>query len=197
MARMGAKVTGVDLSDHAIDKARELAEQLQADAKFICCDLYDLPNHLDESFDIVFSSYGTIGWLPDLKPWASIVSRYLKPGGKFVFAEFHPIIWMYDNDFEKVAYTYSKSDAIVEVENGTYADKDAPIVTEMVTWNHGLAEVIGSLLGAGLEIRSFNEYNYSPYNCFSHTMEFEPGKFRIEKFGDKIPMVYSLSAIKP
>jgi len=197
MARMGARVTGVDLSDHAIEKARELTEELNADAKFTCCDIYDLPNHLDETFDIVFSSYGTIGWLPDLKPWASIISRYLKPGGRFVFAEFHPIIWMYDNDFDKVAYTYSKGDAIVEVENGTYADKDAPIVTEMITWNHGLAEVIGSLLDAGLEIRSFNEYNYSPYNCFSHTIEFEPGKFRIEKFGDKIPMVYSLLAVKP
>jgi hypothetical protein len=104
---------------------------------------------------------------------------------------------MYDNDFDKVAYTYSKGDAIVEVENGTYADKDAPIVTEMVTWNHGLAEVIGSLLGAGLQLQSFNEFNYSPYNCFSHTIEFEPGKFRIEKFGDKIPMVYSILAIKP
>ncbi len=94
LARMRAVVTGVDLSDKAIGKANELAQQTNAAATFVCCDIYDLPNHLNKQFDIVFTSYGTIGWLPDIDKWAAIVSTYLKPGGKFIFADFHPVVWM-------------------------------------------------------------------------------------------------------
>ena len=85
LSRLGAKVTGVDFSDKAIESARILNEQTKTDAVFICCDIYDLPQHLDETFDIIFTSYGTIGWLPDLNKWAQIVSRFLKTGGKFIF----------------------------------------------------------------------------------------------------------------
>ncbi len=196
LARMGAQVTGVDLSDNAINKAIELATKANVTANFICCDIYDLPMHLDKKFDIVFTSYGTVGWFPDLDKWASIISTFLKPGGRFVFAEFHPVVWMFDNDFEKVAYTYAKSAPIVEVEHGTYADKEAPIITEMITWNHSIAEVLSSLLQHGLEINSFEEFDYSPYNCFNKTIQFEPKKFRIAHFENKIPMVYALSATR-
>ena len=106
LARMGAKVTGVDLSDKAIAEANRLAQQMHLDATFICCDIYDLLNHLDHQFDIVFTSYGTIGWLPDLSKWANIVSRFLKPGGNFVFVEFHPVVWMFDDEFDKIGYNY-------------------------------------------------------------------------------------------
>ncbi|WP_294821461.1 class I SAM-dependent methyltransferase [uncultured Flavobacterium sp.] len=196
LSRMGAIATGMDLSDKAIEKGRELATKLGTGTRFICCNVYDLPNHLDEQFDIVFTSYGTIGWLPDLAKWAGIVSQCLKPGGKFVFAEFHPVVWMFDNNFEKVQYNYFKGDAIIETEFGTYADVTAPIEYEMVSWNHALSEVITALLAKGLEIHSFNEYDYSPYNCFNGTEEFEPGKFRIASFGNKIPMMYTLLAVK-
>lgn len=196
LARLGAAVTGVDLSDNAITIAIDLAKKTNAAATFICCDIYDLPKQLDKKFDIVFTSYGTIGWFPDLDKWAAIISSSLKPGGKFIFAEFHPVVWMFDNDFEKIAYTYAKSDPIIEVEEGTYADRTAPITTEMITWNHSISEVMTSLIQQGLEINSFEEFDYSPYNCFNKTTEFEPGKFRIERFGNKIPMVYALSATK-
>ena len=88
LSRLGAEVTGVDFSDKAIESAKKIADQTGSSAKFICCDIYDLPDHLDEKFDIVFTSYGTIGWLPDLDKWAKIVSNYLKPNGTFVFVEF-------------------------------------------------------------------------------------------------------------
>lgn len=196
LSRMGASATGMDLSDKAIDNARLLAEKAGTDTTFICCDVYDLPNHLGQQFDIVFTSYGTIGWLPDLDKWAKIVSGFLKPGGQFVFAEFHPVVWMFDNHFTKVAYNYFKDDAIIETENGTYADREADLRAEYVSWNHGLGEVLTSLLSNGLHIDAFREYDYSPYNCFSETEEFEPGKFRIRHLGNKIPMVYALSATK-
>lgn len=196
LGRMGAKVTGVDLSDKAIESAVALSKQTNVPATFICSDIYDLPNHLNETFDIVFSSYGTISWLPDMDKWASIVSQYLKPGGTFVFAEFHPVVWMFDDDFQKIAYTYANTGAILETETGTYADRHANIGLKSVVWNHGLAEVLSALLNQGLELTSFKEYDYSPYNCFNHTIEFEPGKYRIKHLDNKMPMVYALSAKK-
>ena len=196
LGRMGAKVTGIDLSNEAIDQAKLLAEKSNSEADFICCDIYDLPNHLDKQFDIVFSSYGTIGWLPDLNKWAQIISNYLKPGGMFVFAEFHPVVWMFDDNLEKIKYSYFNSGAIIETETGTYANKDANIEAEFVTWNHSISEVVNSLISNGLEISSLDEYDYSPYNCFNKTIEILPNKFRIKHLKNKIPMVYSIVATK-
>lgn len=196
LSRLGAEVIGVDLSDKAIEHARKIASELKSTAEFICCDVYNLPQELDREFDIVFTSYGTIGWLPDLDQWAEVVSRFLKPGGTFVFAEFHPFIWMFDNSFEKIAYNYFNSGPIIETESGTYADRNVEITQEYVCWNHSLSEVMNSLIQNGLVIKVFNEYDYSPYNCFNKTIEIAPKKFRIEDLGDMIPMVYALKAIK-
>ena len=196
LSRLGASVVGVDLSDKAIESAKQLAKETKSNASFICCDIYDLPNHLNRKFDVVFTSYGTIGWLPDLEKWAKIVSQFLKPNGQFVFVEFHPVIWMFDDNFEKIFYRYFNSGAIIESENGSYADKSAEISQEYIMWNHGISEVVNNLLKNGLEIKSLNEYDYSPYNCFNKTQEFEPKKYRIEHLGDKIPMVYSVVATK-
>ncbi len=197
LASMGARVTGVDLSNLAIDNALKLASETNTceDTEFICCDIYDLPAHLDKKFDIVFTSYGTIGWLPDLDKWAGIISRSLKPGGEFIFVEFHPVLWMYDQDFTEIIYRYFNSEAIKETETTTYTSEDE-VLTENITWNHGLGEVINSLIKNGLVINSLEEYDYSPFDCFNKTEEFEPGKFRIKHLENKIPMVYSLTASK-
>lgn len=194
--RLGAEVTGVDLSDKAIESAKQIAKETHSNTKFICCDIYDLSNHLNEKFDIVFTSYGVIGWLPDLDKWAKVVSEFLKPNGQFVFVEFHPVVWMFDDNFEKIGYRYFNSEAIIETESGTYADKKADITQSYVMWNHGLSEVINSLINNGLEIKSLDEFDYSPYDCFNKTIEFETNKYRIKHLDNKIPMVYSINAVK-
>jgi 2-polyprenyl-3-methyl-5-hydroxy-6-metoxy-1,4-benzoquinol methylase len=196
LARLGAQVTGVDLSDVSIKYANDFAEKTNVKATFICCDIYDLPQHLNGKFDIVFTSYGTIGWLPDLDKWAKVISQFLKPNGQFVFAEFHPVVWMFDDNFEKIKYNYFNTDAIIETEDGTYADKNAAITQSYVSWNHSISEVVSSLIKNGLSINSFEEYDYSPYNCFQNTIEFEAKKFRISHLNNKIPMVYALLATK-
>ncbi len=196
LARLGANVTGIDFSEQAIEKAKEFSKQLNLDVTFICCDIYDTPNYLNEKFDIVFTSYGTIGWLPDLDKWAAIISHFLKPGGKFVFVEFHPVVWMFDNDFKKIFYNYFKSDPIIEEEIGTYADKKASLIQKTISWNHSISEVVNSLINNGLSINSLNEYDYSPYNCLNDMEEFETGKFRIKVFENKVPLVYSIKASK-
>lgn len=196
LAKMGAEVTGVDFSEKAIAKARALTQTLNLKAQFVCCDVYDTPKYIHEKFDIVFTSYGTIGWFPDLDKWAKIISQLLKPGGKFVMADFHPVVWMFDNDFKEIFYNYFNTEAIIEDESGTYAEKEAPITTQSITWNHPVSELLNALISNGLELNCYNEFDYSPYNCFNQTEEFEPNKFRIKHLENKIPMVYSLSATK-
>lgn len=196
LARLGSQVTGVDFSSKSIEYANELAQVTNLDARFICCNIYDLPDHLDEEFDIVFTTYGTIGWLPDLDKWAQIIAQFLKKDGQFIFVEFHPVVWMFDDDFSKIQYNYFNNGVIIEEENGTYADRSAKISSRYCWWNHSLSNVFNSLIKNDLSIASFDEYDYSPYNCFMHTEEIEKSKFRIQHIGDKIPMVYSIKAIK-
>ena len=196
MARMGAQTTGLDLSDEAIDVAKNLNNQLGLNSEFICSDVYDAPDSLNEQFDIVFTSYGTIGWLPDLDKWAAVINRCLKPGGKLVFVEFHPVVWMFDYDFTKFNYSYFNDGAIIETNEGTYADRKADISTKEVSWNHPLSEVFQGLIKNNMSIESFEEFDYSPYNCFNNTIEIEPNKFQIKGLQGIIPMLYAITAVK-
>ncbi len=192
LARMGANATGVDLSDKSIEKARALAGLTHTQVEFICCNVYDLPQHLNKQFDIVFASYGTIGWLPDMERWAQLVKRFVKPGGQFVFVEFHPVVWMFDDAFSQIKYRYFNTGPIKETAEGTYAEKGAPIKQDYVGWNHSLGEVLGSLMLAGFNISCFEEYDYSPYNCFAGMVEVSEGKYQIQSHGNKLPLVYAL-----
>jgi len=194
--RMGAKPTGVDISDKAIDKARELSAEMGIDASFICCDIYDLEQHLDKQFDVVFTSYGTIGWLPDMNRWAQIVSKFLKPGGQFVFVEFHPVVWMFDDNFEKIQYDYFNTGVIQETESGTYAEKEADLTQEYIMWNHSMSDVINNLIKHDVIIESIQEFDYSPYDCFNKTIKVADRKFRIAHLDKKIPMVYAVEGRK-
>jgi 2-polyprenyl-3-methyl-5-hydroxy-6-metoxy-1,4-benzoquinol methylase len=196
LARMGAQVTGLDISDIAIEKAKILATQMGLPANFICSDVYSAKQHIYEKFDIVFATYGTIGWLPDIKKWADIVSHFLKPGGKLVFVELHPVLWMYDTTFNSVIYRYFNSEPIVEETPGTYADKEADIQLLEIGWNHGLSEVITSLLEEGLVLNDFKEYDYSPHNCFLGMEKVGESRYIIEHLGNKLPMTYSLVMTK-
>lgn len=192
LSRMGATATGIDFSKSAIATARQLAIEAGVNTDFVLSDVYDLPSVLNKEFDVVFTSFGVIGWLPDLDKWADIIYRFLKPGGKFVFVEFHPVVWMFDNYFKKIQYSYFKQDAIREIEEGTYADKEAPLHLESITWNHSLGEVMQSLLNKKIELEDFGEYDYSPYNCFNGTVEVAPGQYCIQSLEKKIPMMYSV-----
>ncbi len=194
--RLGANPTGVDISDEAIKTAQNLSKELESSAQFVCCDIYDLPNHLNEKFDLVFTSYGTIGWLPDLDRWAKVVSQFMKPSGEFLMVEFHPVVWMFDDDFNEVKYNYFNDGPICEVESGTYAQKDADIDLEFVMWNHSISEVANNLIKHGLLIQGIHEYDYSPYPCFKGTKSIGERKFIIEKMGNKLPMVYAISSRK-
>lgn len=196
LARIGADVVGVDLSDKSIEAARKLNNELGLNAEFIESDVLELIGKIDRQFDMVFTSYGTIGWLPDLDKWAKVIAHHIKPGGKLVFVEFHPVVWMFDDAFEKIEYRYFKDEPIIETNADTYTENAEMVEKTEMSWNHGLAEVFRALENNGLILRSFDEFDYSPYNCFAGMKQLEDRKFIIEKHGNKLPLVYSLTATK-
>ena len=131
-----------------------------------------------------------------MEKWAAVVAQYLKPSGQFIFVDFHPYVWMFDNHFTKIQYSYFNTETIVESESGTYADKEAPIKTDSIGWNHPISEVLNSLIKHGLTISIFDEFDYSPYNVFPEMEESGKGRFRMKAFSDRLPLVYSILAVK-
>ena len=194
--RMGAQCTGVDISDKAIELARELNKELNLDAKFVCCNVLDTSDYISETFDIVFTSYGTIGWLPDLKPWAKMIFERLKPGGIFYMVEFHPIAWMFDYTVAppQLKYGYQQREVIYEEYEGTYADKNSKMLSKEYSWNHSLSEVVNALISAGLRIEYLNEHEQCPYDIFPGLVKNIQGLYEIPN--GLYPLIYELKAVK-
>lgn len=198
-ARLGAHVTGLDLSSKAIEAARSLARELALDARFVEANVYDAPAALGgETFDIVVTSYGVLGWLPDLGRWARAAAACLKPGGVLHLIEFHPIIWTFDDTFEQIAYAYDgHGEPIITEQVGTYADRSAPVQIRDVGFNHGIGTTVTALLDAGLTLERLRELDWSPYDIFPDMEEGPPGQFHMRKFGRRLPLVLALAARKP
>ncbi len=197
-SRLGAKCTGIDLSDEGIKKAKKLNDELGLDATFVESNLYDVPKNVKGKFDIVFTSYGVIGWLPDLKTWGEIIANKLKKGGVFYLIEFHPIVWMFDylKTPPELSYPYQNSEAIYEEYKGTYTNNEAEIISKEYGWNHGLGEVISALTGAGLHIEFLHEFEKSPYNVFPELIKTSDRMFTLKDEAKLFPLLYSIKATK-
>lgn len=195
-SRLGAEVTAVDFSDEAVGTAEDIKLELGFNTNFICCNIYDLKEQLDQKFDIVFTSYGVLGWLPDLNLWADVVNHFLNPGGVFYIVEFHPVIWMFDDDFSKLSYSYFNQGVIEIDAEGTYTDRNADLKHKEYCWNHSISEVVNALINHDLNIEFINEHDYSPYDCFANTVKNRFGNFFIKGYEHILPMLYSLKATK-
>ncbi len=195
-SRLGAKCTGVDISEEGVKLARALNEELQLDATFVRCNVLDTSEYVTETFDIIFTSYGTIGWLPDLQPWAEMISERLKSGGIFYIIDFHPIPWMFDYTVSppELKYGYQQKEVIYEEYNGTYADPDANMVSKEYGWNHSLGEVVSALANTGLAIEFLREHDTSPYNIFPGLAENEEGLFEMPD--GLYPLLFEIKATK-
>ena len=195
-SRLGAKCVGVDLSDEGIKLAQQLNKELKLDAEFVCCNVLETSKYVNNTFDIVFTSYGVIGWLPDLKPWGRMIAERLKKGGTFYMAEFHPIVWMFDYREGKsiMRYGYMQDEVIYEEYEGTYANQDAKMISKEYGWNHGLSEVINALTEAGLHIDYLNEYDECPYNVLPDLEQTKSGMYVTK---DKLyPLIFEIKATK-
>ncbi|MEO1088272.1 MAG: class I SAM-dependent methyltransferase [Acidobacteriota bacterium] len=141
-ARLGARVVGVDLSTEAVRTATELAAELELDARFIASDVLQLDAALEDTFDIVYTSYGVLDWIRDLDAWAGVVARRLRPGGTFYIVEFHPILGALSEDGGRFEHAYFHDDEpTVYREQGSYAAPDDPEESVMHVWQHTLGDV--------------------------------------------------------
>ena len=197
-SRMGAICTGIDISNEGIFEAKKLNTALGLNATFIESNLYDVPEKVKGKFDVVFTSYGVIGWLPDLKTWGEIITSKLKKGGVFYMIEFHPIVWMFDflQTPPKLTYPYLNKKVIYEEYQGTYTNNDADIVSKEYGWNHGLGEVVTSLTNAGLQIEFLHEFEKSPYNSFPDMEKTTDGMYVLKENQRMFPLLYSIRATK-
>lgn len=198
-ARLGAaEVVGVDFSEQAVALARSLAAELALPARFVKCNVYDTRAHVAEKFDVVFTSYGVLGWLPDLVPWARVVADSLAPGGRFVLVEFHPYVWMSQTGPDlKIRYSYFNRGAISEAAAASYTDRGQSLPLPEHGWNHPLGDVVNALVEAGLTIERLDEHDGSPYDVFPNLVRGPDGLFRFAEAPGLVPMLFSLRASAP
>ena len=198
-ARLGAQVTGVDFSPDAVRLASSLADELKIPARFIQSDLYDLPNHLDETFDIVFTSYGVLTWLSDIPGWAQVAARYVRPGGTFYIAEFHPAACMFSDESERLEVNedYFNNGVLTFPVEGSYADRMAPTQSKTsYEWNYPLGTVVSSLISAGLRLEFLHEFDYTVYQGYKFLEQGEDGLWRVPAGMPRIPLLFSIRARK-
>jgi 2-polyprenyl-3-methyl-5-hydroxy-6-metoxy-1,4-benzoquinol methylase len=94
LARAGARVTGVDLSPVALAKAARLAARCGVEVEFVEGNAMDLPVGLHARFDLAYATIGVLGWIGDVDAWMRSVAACLRPGGKLVVVEIHPLFGM-------------------------------------------------------------------------------------------------------
>ncbi len=197
LAKMGAEVTGVDISEVAINRARELTDQLKFDIEFILSDVYAVKKRIRKKFDLVFASYGIISWLPDLHKWADIISWCLKPGGRFYLVDFHPILWMLDDQLSLVQYPYDSAGSALCFKNvSSYAEPELPLQNQEFNWHHGVGTLVNALIKSSLHIEFLNEHFYSPYRIFPDMIEIGEKRWIHKKLKHDIPYLFSISAKK-
>ncbi|MBX9472879.1 class I SAM-dependent methyltransferase [Microcella sp.] len=186
-AQRGADVVGLDFSMPAVKQARALADELGLGerARFVCANLYDARHALPEpeSFDVVYTSWGTIGWLPDIVEWARIIAWFLKPGGRLYFADGHPAAFVFDEPlpnapaallddgpalFPPARYGYFDETPLDIDEDGDYADPDARVAnSRTIEFMHPLGSTVTALIDAGLSIDFLHEHDAVPWQMFS------------------------------
>ena len=201
-ARQGATVTGADFSDKAIALARSLSDELGIDARFVHSNVYDLPENLEGQFDIVFTSYGALYWLPDLAGWARVVSHFLKPGGTFYVVDGHPTGQMFDDDSPDdlvVRYPYFGSGEPMRFEpdgSGSYADETAVVTTAECGWSHSMGEIVNSLISTGLEIEFLHEFPFTCWRALPMMERGPDGWWRLSEKQESVPFLFSVRATR-
>jgi SAM-dependent methyltransferase len=202
-ARLGALPTGVDYSERAVTLARSLAAELGLDARFVLSDVYDLPNALDERFDIVYTSRGVIGWLPDLRAWAGVIAHFLEPGGVFYISEAHPVMWTLDDETDapgalEVRYPYfPRPEPLAFPTQGSYADPTAHVEQPVeYSWVHSMGEIVTELAGAGLRIEFLHEYPFVEWPVPFLERRADGKWWLPEGRAGELPLFFSLRATK-
>jgi SAM-dependent methyltransferase len=201
LARAGAEVSGLDFSPSAIAAARELASRVKIAATFVEGNVYDAPTLTPGPFDIVFTTWGTIIWLPDLARWAKVVATVLRPGGFLYFADGHPGLQALTEIDGRLVITYpwrTTPEAPIEFDNPTTYNDDPTVLANFKTfeWTHPISEIVSVLTNAGLNIEMLHEHECLPWQHFPMMVKTEDGRYRLPDAVPPIPLAVSLRARK-
>ncbi|WP_134727836.1 class I SAM-dependent methyltransferase [Amycolatopsis nivea] len=201
--RLGAKISGLDLSPASLAEARELADATGADIDYHEANVYDAVEVFGENaFDLVYTGIGAICWLPKIAPWAEVVARLLRPGGRLFMREGHPMLWTLDDESERAwpKYDYFEHDEpLVFSDDTTYVDTDEPLRTTTThSWNHSLGEIVTALLDHGLILTGLTEHDTAAWNALPNEMEEAGGgEWRLRDNPRRIAASYTLQARRP
>lgn len=217
LAQLGAILTGVDISDDAIEFARELSAESGIPATFHRANVYDwleVARDRGERFDIAFSSYGSICWLSDLERWAAGISTLLAPGGRFVTVDFHPVSMMFNERFE-LTYPYFGEGQPIKWDEGIsdYVAMSGPALAPsgfqegvrdfknphpVYEFQWHIGAILAAWLKSGLRIEQFREYPYANGARLFENMREHPGRrmFPPENLPN-VPLMFGLVAAKP
>jgi SAM-dependent methyltransferase len=178
---------GIDIADKFITQARELSSLSGLEATFHQANIVELGAEFDGQFDFVLTTIGVFNWQPDLPAFMQRVHRLLRPGGKYLIDEFHPIVWMLEPDkgtkFQHSYFdreTYSEA-AAIDYYDGT--DYDAP---KRYEFQNTLGDVFTALINAGFRIDSFREFPFDTEGEFGH----------LENQQAQLPLSYNVIAEK-
>ncbi len=202
-AKLGATVTGLDFAPKAIAASRSIAAQMDVNATFVETELYSAPDHIDSTFDLVYTSVGAICWMPDITKWAEIMAGFVKPGGRFWIRDSHPALMALDDgrddDQLVVAYPYFHQPTPINFPATESYQGSATIEnTDSYSWAHSIADVITALMDAGLTLERFEEYQHLDWQFLSSMTQTEEGTWVLpEEVRDNVPMQFSILASKP
>ncbi len=203
-ARLGAAATGIDISDTAIELARELNRELGLGTRFLRSNVYDLPKVLHETFDIVYTAIGALCWLPDLYAWAHIAANHMKRGGMLYIFDGHPTSHIFEpihnsdggHTLKPVHSYFSNPDGIFYDGGGhTYTGSET-IESPSYEWQHSMSDIVNAILEAGLKIEWLNEFAVSGYRAFPQMSRHDDGWWRLDDGHGTIPFLYSIKATK-
>ena len=203
LARLGATMTGVDFSPPAVAAALALAARTGADATFLEGDAYDAVEVAGAgAYDLVYTGIGALCWLPDVRRWAQVVAGLLAPGGRLFIREGHPVLWSLDEtrtDALVIGHPYfEQAEPMVFTEDFSYVTSDVALTaTTTHQWNHGLGEIVGAVLGAGLSLVALEEHRSVPWEALPGRMTAEGNEYRLVEHGERVPLTYTLQAVRP
>jgi SAM-dependent methyltransferase len=200
LARRGARVTGADLSPGSLAKARALAERCGLEIEFVEADAAALPEELHGRFDLVYSTMGVIGWIGDIGAWMRSAHAALRPGGRLVLVELHPLFTMVaEREPLALDFPYFNDGPRRFDEPGSYADPAAEVAaTAQVLYGHSLGEVVTAALDAGLVIDGLEEHFDVARDPRGNVLERESDmRFRLRVTGELLPVLFTLLASKP
>lgn len=199
LARAGARVTGVDFSPSALKSAAELAARLGLDAVWVETDVLDARAAVDGDFDLVYTSIGTITWLPDLDRWAAQVSGLLRAGGTFYIRDGHPSLYAIDENADGMTLRYpyfGNGRAQIWDDESTYVGDGKVAHSRTFQWAHPISEIINSLIGAGLQILRVDEGKALPWKFSPRMVEVPDGYAWPDSERDLVPCTYTIIARK-